>query len=178
MSRARVEVGDQDGRMDWNVIAPLIGVALGALIPLIGVVLTTRTTKAQTYNQRVAELRKERKELIVEYLREAQVCENFLSRLWRNATGLEGHELDREMSLRNSEVWLLYWKLQLVTSETLRKASLALTERLDDAMYGTQPTNTTIWEFVDAHQDRFLEAAREELGVGEAPNWRRKITAA
>jgi hypothetical protein len=99
----------EDGGVDWNLIAPLIGVALGALIPLIGVVLQTRTTKMQAYNQRLTELRKERKELIIEYLREAQVCGNFLSRLWRNATGLEGLELDREMSRRNSEVWLLHW---------------------------------------------------------------------
>jgi hypothetical protein len=160
--------------MDWNAIVPLIGVALGALIPLIGVVLTTRTTKAQAHNQRITEMRKERKELIVEYLRESQVCENFLSRLWRNATGLEGVELDREMGLRNSVVWLLHWKLQLVASEKLRQASLQLTERLDDAMYSVRPTDRTIWEFVDEYQDRFLEAARDELGV-EAPRRRRKL---
>ena len=161
--------------MDWNVLAPLIGVALGALIPLIGVVLTTRTTKAQAHRQWLDTSRAERKVAIVDFIREAQADQNFLSRLWRNATGLEGMELDREMSRSNSELWLVYYKLDLVAGKELRKAALALTERLDDAMYKRPESIGTIWEYIDEHQDRFFDAARGELDNRVPSTWRKRI---
>lgn len=148
-----------------TAILPLVGVALGALIPLIGVIWTTKATKAQAEQQRQATLREERKAAIIAFLREAQSCENFLSRLWHNASDLpQGVDLARETTRINTEVWLLHRTiLLLAATENLRDASEAYARRLDDAMYVEQPDYDSIWDFVRERRNNFLSAARDDL---------------
>lgn len=151
--------------MEWSAILPLIGVALGATIPLVGVALTAAAARAQASNQRFNELRAERKEVILEYLREVGEYDQFLSRCWRGSTGLDEAELDRERSRRNGQMWLMHEKLQLFASKDLRDASVKLADRLDDATFGERPEGVTVWQFVERQKNEFLEAARRDIGV-------------
>ena len=63
--------------MNWSSLAPaifsLLGVAVGTAGSLLGVYFSTRTAKEQAKAQQAAELRLERKEIILEHLKEAEV---------------------------------------------------------------------------------------------------------
>jgi hypothetical protein len=118
--------------------------------------------------QQVTELRAERKEIILEYLRQMQAFHDFAVALWHpvsDAPARSSDEVKREASKRSTELWFCQKKLLLVASPALREASVALTERLEDAVYKDRPDGIDFWPYIDPAQNRFLDAARMDLGI-------------
>src|SRR5262245_40409146 len=156
--------------MQWTTIAPaifsLIGVVIGTAGSFAIGYATMRTTREQTRLQQLAELRAERKEIILEYLREMQNAHDLVMRLWHHPeTCPPGSELDEEKAARDSELWFHQKKLLLVASNELRTASLRLTETISDALYDTRPEGVNFWDFIDPAQDKYLAAAQKDLGI-------------
>jgi hypothetical protein len=185
-SRRLATLADQAGRwkhqsVNWSSWAPavfsLLGVAVGTAGSLLGVYLSTRTAKEQAEAQQVAALRLERKEIILEYLKEMQDMQAFIRSLWHHRETLTtDKELAREASIRSHQMWFYQRKVHLVASKQLREACLAFTEKLDaclgftDDPEGQIPDGTNFWLFIDAEQDRFLDTARDELGFSKLSN--------
>jgi hypothetical protein len=156
--------------MNWTTLAPavfsLAGVAIGTVGSLTVGYFTTRTAREQTRVQQAAAFRAERKDTILEYLRAMQAFHDFVLRVWEHAPDLpEGHKSSREAAQLESELWFYQKKLLLVASEPLRKASLSFTEKLDEALYQARPAGVEFWDFIDPAQDRFIDAARSDLGI-------------
>jgi len=140
----------------------------------MGVYLTTRTTKEQAEAQQAAALRLERKEIILDYLKETQDMQAFIRSIWYRRESLaEDKELSREASIRSHQMWFCQRKVHVVASKPLREACLAFTEKLDsclgfsDDLGEKMPEGTNFWLFIDAEQDRFLDTARDELGFSK-----------
>jgi hypothetical protein len=161
---------------NWALaVFSLIGVALGTIGSLITSYLSTRTTKEQAEAQQAAALRLERKEIILEYLRETQDMQAFIRSIWGHRGSLAADE-EREASIRSHQLWFFQRKVHLVASKQLREACLAFTEKLDSSLGFTDdpeqqiPDGTNFWLYIDAEQDRFLDTARDELGFSKLPN--------
>jgi hypothetical protein len=164
--------------VNWSNLAPavfsLLGVAVGTVGSLLGVHLSTRTAKEQARAQQVAALRLERKEIILEYLKEVEDMQAFIRSIWHRRDSLAtDRKLSREASIRSHQMWIYQKKVHIVASKHLREACLAFTEKLDACLgftdeHGEQiPDGTNFWLFIDEKQDRFLDAARDELGFSE-----------
>lgn len=101
----------------------------------MGVYLTTRTTKEQAEAQQAAALRLERKEIILDYLKETQDMQAFIRSIWYRRESLaEDKELSREASIRSHQMWFCQRKVHVVASKPLREACLAFTEKLDSCL--------------------------------------------
>jgi hypothetical protein len=67
-------------------------------------------------------------------------------------------------------MWIYQKKVHIVASKQLREACLEFTEKLDSCLGFTDepgepiPDGTNFWLFIDNEQDKFLDAARDELG--------------
>jgi len=164
--------------VNWSSLVPavfgLLGVAVGTAGSLFGVHLSTRTAKEQARAQQLAALRLERKEIILEYLKEVQDMQAFIRGIWYRRESLaKDKELSREASIRSHQMWFYQRKVHVVASKQLREACLAFTEKLDACLGFTDepgeriPDGTNFWLFIDDEQDRFLDAARDELGFSE-----------
>lgn len=161
--------------MNWSNLAPaifsLLGVAVGTAGSLLGVYFSTRTAKEQAKAQREAELRLERKEIILEYLKEAEDMQKFIRSIWDDRGSLAtDEELSREASARSHQLWIYQKKIHIVASRRLREACLAFTEKLDACLGFTEepgdpiPDGTNLWLFINDESDKFLDTARDELG--------------
>ena len=172
--------------MNWSSWAPavfsLLGVALGTTGSLVGSYLSTRTTKEQAETQQAAALRLERKEIILEYLKETQDVQAFIRSIWYRRESLATDE-EREASILSHQMWFFQRKVHLVASKQLREACLAFTEKLDVCLFNNDageqiPHGANFWDFIDAEQDRFLDAASDELGFSRIvqPYNRRQVS--
>ena len=97
--------------MNWSSWAPaifsLIGVAVGTAGSLLGVYLSTRTAKEQAKAQQAAELRLERKTIILEYLKEVEDMQAFIRSIWYWRDSLTtDKKLAREASIRSHQMWI------------------------------------------------------------------------
>ncbi|MGE3414083.1 MAG: hypothetical protein AB7L91_17895 [Dehalococcoidia bacterium] len=125
-----------------------------------------RISREQLRQQQENALRVERKEVILEFLKEVQNSWAFLGRVWRGSADLpEDDELERLARAANHEVWFYQRKLELIASRKLRDASLALSERLYSAYFNRPAEEASLWQFISPVQERFLSAARAELGI-------------
>ena len=122
----------------------------------------------------MAALRLERKEIILEYLKEVEDMQAFIRSIWHRRDSLAtDRKLSREASIRSHQMWIYQEKVHIVASKHLREACLAFTEKLDACLGFTDepgeqiPDGTNFWLFIDEKQDRFLDAARDELGFSE-----------
>jgi hypothetical protein len=173
--------------MNWSSWAPaLLGVVVGIAGSLLGVYLPTRIAKEQAEAQQAAALRLERKEIILEYLKETQDMQAFIRSIWyRRESLVKDKEVSREASIRSHQMWFYQRKVHLVASEQLRAACLAFTEKLDaclgftDAPEEQISEGTNFWLFIDLEQDTFLDSARNELGFSKImpkPGSQQKLT--
>jgi hypothetical protein len=161
--------------VNWSSLAAaFLGAVVGGAASLMGVYLTTRTTKEQAEAQQLAALRLERKEIILDYLKETQDMQAFIRSIWYHRESLaKDKELSREASIRSHQMWFCQRKVHVVASKQLREACLAFTEKLDACLGFTDdpgeqiPEGTNFWLFIDAEQDRFLDTARDELGFSK-----------
>src|SRR6266516_4714175 len=86
--------------MDWTqvttAIFSLVGVGIGAAGSLIAAFFATRTSSQQARAQRQAELRLERKEMLLDYLRAAQAAHDYAARIWESAPDLPDESVRRQ----------------------------------------------------------------------------------
>jgi hypothetical protein len=161
--------------MDWASLTPaifsLVGVAIGTLGSLTVGYFTTRTTREQARMQRDAALRSERKDAILEYLSIVQDCQNHLVLCTvESAEPPPGWDQKREWSRLDDRLWFHCKKLLLMAQrEPLRIAATALAEAVDSAMKNKVPEGIHWWDYVDPFEERFLDSAREDLGIPGIP---------
>lgn len=100
-----------------------------------------------------------------------EVMQAFIRSIWDDRESLRtDEELSREASARSHKMWIYQKKIHIVASKELREACLKFTEKLDSCLGfnekpGEQiPDGTNLWLFINDEQDKFLNAARDELG--------------
>jgi hypothetical protein len=156
--------------MDSTVLIPaifsLVGVALGAAGSVAAAYFATRTSNEQARAQQQAELRAERKAMLLDYLRAAQKAHDYAARIWENSPDLPDETVRRqEIAQLDSEMWFQQKKLLLVATAPLRSASVAWSERITLALEIPRPTEEGFWNFIEPIQSDFLSAARIDLGI-------------
>ena len=154
----------------WLAIFSLIGVALGAAGSFLGVLYAQRTARDQMRLQRASQLREERKEVLLGYLRSVENSWAFLDGLWGKqpitsllGEPLSGEAVDREAAIRNHEVWYHQEELLLVSSDPVRRASMEFSRRIYEATFHRERIDQSLWHYLSPARDDFLIAAREEL---------------
>jgi len=156
--------------VDATILLPavfsLIGVALGTAGSIIVGYFSTRAAREQAKIQRETTLRAERKEVILEHLRVIQECQHYLVLCIPDyARAPEGWDRQREWNRLDNQLWLSYKKFMLVAGRSLRARGVEFTDAVDNALKGRVPDGVTFWDYLDPFEERFLEAARTELGV-------------
>jgi hypothetical protein len=127
--------------MDWATLGPavfsLVGVALGTIGSLLGVFYAQRTAREQARLQHLTAMRNERKEVLLDYLGAVEDSWVFLDGLWgrqplvsKSGEPISGEAVEREAARRNHDVWYQQQKLNLIASDPVRGAALALTKAL------------------------------------------------
>jgi hypothetical protein len=118
-------------------------------------------------------MRTERLDIYLDYLRSVEDSWSLLDGLWgrqplRSASGepLVGEAVDREAAIRNHEVWYYQQKLALVAPDRVRDAALELTKKLYEATFHRERIAEGLWPYLDATQEAFLTAARDDLEFG------------
>ncbi|WP_460356976.1 hypothetical protein [Actinoallomurus acanthiterrae] len=150
--------------MTWSAtLLPLAGVALGSGGTLVGQYLTTRVDARRQRREQLAAERGERKEAILGFLSAAQSVELLLD--GQAFTGR--HPEDDEVMDQLHALWLAKKSCELVCSAELAQAAhdytLALHRlvRGESRTEGATPKGELRWAF--------METARRELGVEDAP---------
>src|SRR6266516_1881311 len=156
--------------MDWTqvttAIFSLVGVGIGAAGSLIAAFFATRTSSQQARAQRQAELRLERKEMLLDYLRAAQAAHDYAARIWESAPDLPDESVrPQEVARLDREMWFQQKQLLIVATAPLRSASVAWSERLTSALENPRPTESEFWDFIEPIQSGFMSAARVDLGI-------------
>lgn len=151
--------------MTLDALAPalfsLAGVLVGAIGSLAGVLLSTRTSRDQLKATQRAALRAEKREAVLAYLRTMQECQQFVSHVVGGT--VTGSEREDQSSTFEKEIWLAQKALALSASAQLRRASFALTERMDHVMFNDLPDGQALWPYLTPLQDVVIEAARNDL---------------
>ncbi|MFI1400349.1 hypothetical protein [Streptomyces sp. NPDC020681] len=131
--------------------------------------LWTRTTTAQAQAQaeRAAALRAERKDAIRDFFDAAQTVERIAHHRFSNGQ----HDDDAGSAMHR--LWFLQKCTDIVGSPELRGATLEYAERLSKAVWTQRPVDAQesaddrLRDYIGAHRDRFLQAARHELSIPE-----------
>jgi hypothetical protein len=144
-----------------SVLVPLLGVVLGAAGALLGTYLSTRVTKQQAQDARVAAIRAERKAEIEAFLEVAQSVEQAAELRYQ-----EGG-LPPDVNFRTHQMWFRQKCIELICSADLNQRTVEYAFRMHHACYREMPKNIDVWDFIRELRDPFLAAARHELGIGQ-----------
>jgi hypothetical protein len=148
--------------MTWSAtILPLAGVALGSASTLVGQYLTTRVAVRREQREQSTAERAERKEAILGFLSSAQSVELLLDR------SPNGHAHDSGARDELHALWLAKKACELVCSAQLAQAAQDYTLTLHDLLRSGIPTEQPATKRELRYA--FIEAARTELGVQDAP---------
>jgi hypothetical protein len=78
---------------------------------------------------------------------------------------ISGEAVEREAARRNHDVWYQQQRLNLIASDPVRAAALALTKALYRVTFKRDRLDMKLWQYVEPIQEKFLLAAREDLGT-------------
>jgi hypothetical protein len=149
--------------MDWvtvsSTIFPLVGVVIGASGSIVAQYLATRVTKQQDGAKRVADLRRERKEAVRDFLDTTQAVERAAEHRF-----IHGDHGESPGPLTH-RMWYSQKCIEIVGTPQLRQATLDYAWRLSEAIYKEVPDDMNVWDFITDRRDPFLEAARRELDI-------------
>jgi hypothetical protein len=144
-----------------SVVVPLLGVVLGATGALLGTYLSTRVTKQQAKDARIAAIRAEYKAQIEAFLEIAQSVEQAAGRRYQEGS------LPKDVSSRTHQMWFRQKCIELVCSEPFKDKTVEYAWRLHHACYRELPDGIDVWDFLRERRDPFLATAREELGIAQ-----------
>ncbi|MEV0403368.1 hypothetical protein [Actinoallomurus sp. NPDC050550] len=148
----------------WSAtLLPLAGVALGSGGTLVGQYLTTRVDARRQRREQLAAERGERKEAILGFLSAAQSVELLLD--GQDFAGR--HPEDDEVMDRLHGLWLAKKSCELVCSAEVGQAAHDYTLALHRLVRGGSRAEGA--EPKGDLRHAFMEAARRELGVADAP---------
>ena len=144
---------------------------MGSVGSLLGVYQAQRSTREQMHLQHATLLRAERRETLLEYLREFENSWAFLqaSRGGRPVTSAQGdlladsEAIAKEAVLRQHDIWNAYQKVALVASKECREIALELNHMIYKATYHREDVDQALFDYLVPSQEAFLAAARRDL---------------
>lgn len=143
----------------WGPATALCGVVVGSIVAFIGQSLTRRQTSALSIAQQKADLRRDRRDAINEFLEAAE-------RIYGLATTQRKEERELvtpEKIGAEAELWFRQKCIDVVCSPDLRSAAYEYAKTLLGILWGGVPEGVKLRDYTSNAEVAFFNLARQEL---------------